>query len=354
MKILFITGQLDIGGIECWLRDLTSLMLEKRTDLDIYILVDKPHKGTLEDELIDKGIKILRVNSSKNNKLIYMKDLYSILKRYKFDVIHSNVSYTNGIISLIGFLLKIPVRISHIHSNRNSKHFSPIKRMSSILLKICIEFFPTHKIAVSEQSKSNYLFEKNVTVMACGINLKGKESHIDIRKEKGWLENDIILCSVGRLERVKNHEFTINLLSNLPSYYKLVLAGEGSLRTELENLVLKENLQDRVIFLGGINSVISFLENNVDILLFPSFHEGFGVVAIESQLAGVPIIASTNVPTSTKISNIINYVDLDDMNSWLDNIINIKKIKGKLEINVDIFNIEYNYNKLMNIYLNKL
>ncbi len=350
MKILFITGQLDIGGIECWLRDLTSLMLEKRTDLDIYILVDKPHKGTLEDELIDKGIKILRVSSSKNNKLIYIKDLYFTLKKYNFDVIHSNVSFTNGITSLIGFLLKTPIRISHIHSNRDSRKFSLIKRVSSTLLKICIEYFATHKIAVSEQSKSNYLIEKNVIVMPCGINLKGEESHIDIKKETGWLKHDIILCSIGRLEKVKNHKFTINLLSELPSCYKLVLVGEGSLRTDLENLVREKSLQDRVIFLGGINSVISFLKKNIDLLLFPSLHEGFGVVAIEGQLAGVPVIASSNVPTSTKISNNIKYLNINSIQPWINTIINTKKQINTLTINPEDFSIENNYNKLIGIY----
>ncbi|EPL9569814.1 glycosyltransferase [Providencia rettgeri] len=350
MKVLFVIGQLDIGGIECWLDDLTNLISLKKPDVEIYVLVDKPHKGVLEDKLSQRGITILRVSSSKISKVSYIKNLFFILKKYKFDVIHSNVSFTNGINSLLAFIAKVPTRISHIHSNRNNQKLQRLKKINFFFLKIFIELFSTHKIAVSEQSKNNYLSHKNVLIMPCGISLKSTVNHEDIKVRKGWDNNIILLCSVGRLESVKNHEFIIKLMPNLPLDYKYIIAGEGSLREELEQLVRKLNLQNRVIFIGNITSTISFLKKNANILLFPSHHEGFGVVAIEAQLAGIPVIASTNVPISTKISNAIYYIPSDDKMAWIDKIKNIATENIKLTVDASIFDIKNNYEKLIRIY----
>ncbi|MEX5852465.1 glycosyltransferase [Providencia huaxiensis] len=350
MKILFVIGQLDIGGIECWLDDLTNLIHLKKPDVEIYVLVDKPHKGVLEDKFSQRGITILRVNSSKISKVSYIKDLFFILRKYKFDVIHSNVSFTNGINLLLAFIARVPTRISHIHSNRNNQKQQKLKKLNYFFLKILIELFSTHKIAVSEQSKNNYLSHQNVLIMPCGINLGKIVNHEDIKARKDWDNNSILLCSVGRLEPVKNLEFTIKLVSELPIHYKYVIAGEGSLRKELEQLVKNLNLQDRVVFIGNITSTISFLKTNANILLFPSHHEGFGIVAIEAQLAGIPVIASTNIPISTKISNAIYYISSNDKTAWINKIKHMNTKNIKLTIEPDIFDIKNNYNRLIRIY----
>ncbi|WP_272681548.1 glycosyltransferase [Providencia sp. PROV129] len=350
MKVLFVIGQLDIGGIECWLDDLTDLIALKKPDVEIYVLVDKPHKGVLEDKFSQRGITILRVSSSKISKLSYIKNLFFILRKYKFDVVHSNVSFTNGINSLLAFITKVPIRISHIHSNRNNQKLTKLKKLNYFFLKIFIELFSTHKIAVSEQSKSNYLSHENVLIMPCGISLEKTVNHEDVKARNGWDSNSILLCSVGRLESVKNHEFIIKLMPNLPLCYKYVIAGEGSLREELEQLVRNLNLQDRVILIGNITSTISFLKKNADILLFPSHHEGFGVVAVEAQLASIPVIASTNVPISTKISNAIYYIPSDDKITWIEKIKHTTTENIKLTVDSNIFDIKNNYEKLIRIY----
>ncbi|MEY0243216.1 glycosyltransferase [Providencia rettgeri] len=350
MKVLFVIGQLDIGGIECWLDDLTDLITLKKPDTEIYVLVDKPHKGVLEEKFSKKGITILKVSSSKKSKILYIKDVFFILRRNKFNVVHSNISFTNGIISFLALITKVPIRISHIHSNRKNQKQKKIKKIIFFILKTFIELFSTHKIAVSEQSKKNYLLYKNVLIMPCGINLEKTIDYDDIKINKNWANDSILLCSVGRLEPVKNHEFTIKLVSELPTHYKYVIAGEGSLRNELEQLVKNLNLQDRVVFIGNITSTISFLKTNASILLFPSHHEGFGIVAVEAQLAGIPVIASTNVPISTKISNAIYYISSNDKTAWINKIkyMNTKNIK--LTVEPDIFDIKNNYERLIRIY----
>lgn len=48
----------------------------------------------------------------------------------------------------------------------------------------------------------------------------------------------------------------------------------------------------------------------MDLLLFPSRHEELGTVAIETQIRGLRVLASTNVPVEAKISDSIEFLNL--------------------------------------------
>lgn len=55
----------------------------------------------------------------------------------------------------------------------------------------------------------------------------------------------------------------------------------------------------------------------MDLLLFPSRYEGFGLVAIEGQVRGLHVLASTNVPIETQISDGIKFLPLDaGIHAW--------------------------------------
>lgn len=49
-----------------------------------------------------------------------------------------------------------------------------------------------------------------------------------------------------------------------------------------------------------------------DIFLFTSLKEGLGIVAIEAQAAGLPVLASDNIPQETNITKNIKYLNLDE------------------------------------------
>ncbi|MBV9886577.1 MAG: glycosyltransferase family 4 protein [Acidobacteria bacterium] len=77
---------------------------------------------------------------------------------------------------------------------------------------------------------------------------------------------------------------------------KLVFAGDGAQRAELEKEAAARNISNKVQFLGFVNqSQLPKLYKSADLMVIPSRYEPFGLVVNESMLCGCPVIASDRV-----------------------------------------------------------
>jgi glycosyltransferase involved in cell wall biosynthesis len=72
---------------------------------------------------------------------------------------------------------------------------------------------------------------------------------------------------------------------------RFVIAGDGSLRPQLERLIIQFQLQDAVMLLGWRRDVPDLLKT-FDVFLLTSLWEGLPRVLVEAALSGVPIVAS--------------------------------------------------------------
>src|SRR6266511_1139245 len=74
---------------------------------------------------------------------------------------------------------------------------------------------------------------------------------------------------------------------------RLVIAGDGPLRSRLERHAARLGLQSRVVFTGYVPEAEKAAHFNLaDVFLFPSAMEGFGFTVAEAMSAGVPVVAS--------------------------------------------------------------
>ena len=113
------------------------------------------------------------------------------------------------------------------------------------------------------------------------------------RSSVGINNGNFVLLYVARLEPQKDHASLLRALSQIPDA-DLVLAGDGSLRAELEAQAEMLGLARRVHFLGRRKDVAALLKM-ADIYVHPAAYEGFGIAAAEAMAAGKPVVAS-NVP----------------------------------------------------------
>ena len=96
--------------------------------------------------------------------------------------------------------------------------------------------------------------------------------------------------AVGRLVPEKGFDVLIRALAGLPEA-DLVLMGDGPERAGLEGLGRELGLQDRMTFTGWVEPPW-VARQRCDVLVMPSRVEGFGLVAVEALLAGIPVVAS--------------------------------------------------------------
>ncbi len=133
-----------------------------------------------------------------------------------------------------------------------------------------------------------------------------KEQDSDLRRELGWAERTVIL-TVGRLQARKGQDHLILALNevrrSVPDVL-YVIVGDGERRGYLEALVSEHGLQDHVQFRGDIpDSELIRCYQQCDLFALPNREvngdfEGFGMVLLEAQACGRPVLAGTSGGTA--------------------------------------------------------
>lgn len=103
-------------------------------------------------------------------------------------------------------------------------------------------------------------------------------------------QNKIVVGTVSHLEKIKGLEQLLYLSSENKSIH-VIIAGEGSYRGHLEDLVSRLNVKQQVTFLGNVKNGALY-SRYFDVYVQPSYSEGFGVSVIESLINGTRTICS--------------------------------------------------------------
>lgn len=183
--------------------------------------------------------------------------------------------------------------------------YYPIEKVASYFTDVLI----TINKEDYERARTKFHAKKVEYVPGVGVDIeKFKNVKVNIakkRKELGIGESDIVLLSVGELNKNKNHEVIIRTLSKLHrADVKYLLVGKGQLRKYLENLAKELGVEKQVIFLG-FRKDVDELYKVADIFVFPSKREGLSVALIEAAI-GLPCVVSKIRGNTDIIENGIN------------------------------------------------
>ena len=215
--------------------------------------------------------------------------------------------------------------------------------------KFATDYFACTKRAAEYQFGRKLVERGEVKIITNAIDIDkfkfDPEARKSLRKEFGIKSDDYVIGNFGRLIPQKNQLFLINAFAEYKKKTpkaKLLIIGDGPLFEKLEKKISKFGLADDVIlesFREDINKCYSVL----DLFAFPSLYEGLGMVAIEAQIAGVHVIASSNVPPEANVGN-FEYRELN--NSFLYT----TKITASTNMKIDDYSISLKKNELEMFY----
>ena len=137
------------------------------------------------------------------------------------------------------------------------------------------------------------------------------------------LPDGLLVGAGGRLVAQKNLETLVEAVAALgddrPDLH-VVVTGDGPKREPLRNLARDRGVGDRVTFTGFLpeRADVHALLARLDLYAMPSWHEGFGVAALEAMAAGLPVVASDIPPLRELVDGGGLFVDPSDAGALAD------------------------------------
>lgn len=348
MKVLVInTVEFGLNGISSVIMNYYRQMKKNDIAFD-FIAVNKIEEIYL-NEMLSNGSKVYKLNRKKD-LLKYCTKLYEIMKRNRYDIVHIHGnSATVSIETTISYIVKIPVRIVHSHNTTCSN-----KKLHKLLYPIMKKTY-THGFACGEDAGKWLFKDESFEVIKNGIDLNKfiyDRGISEKYKKKINSINKIVIAHVGNFVEQKNHTFIIDMFYELlekNKIYKLMLIGDGPLMSQIIEKVNLLGINDSVEFVGKTTEVNKYLQA-ADIFILPSHYEGLPVVSIESQALGIPCLLSNNVSKEAKITELVEFLDVDTPISWVKNILGKSSYKKLDNISYHKYIKKNGYDIVFNAY----
>lgn len=314
IRVLHILQRMEAGGTQALLMNIYRKI--DRTKVQFDFLVVYKEKQFYDDEIEKMGGHVYKLSFREDLNLPkFQKDLAGFFaQHHEYKIVHCH-AYTIGY-----FCLKaakkagIPVRIAHSHSNA-AVH--DVKLPLKLIMQKLFTIYSTDLFACSEEAGKFAFKGKKFGIVQNAIDSQKFIADANIRekiRKALRVESKFVVGHVGRMQPEKNHDFLIDVFAEIKkkkSDAELILVGTGPLEEKVKSKVVEKGLSDCVHFLGNRKDM-NRIYQAMDVFVFPSLFEGLGIVAIEAQAAGVPIVCSEGLPPETDITPIYRKLLLSD------------------------------------------
>ena len=301
LRVLHVVGRMHHGGTETWLLNVLKRIDSTRMRFDFLVHDDRP--GPYDEEI--RRYHGRQITCPLSSGARYLSTLTQLLRREKYDVVHTHVAHFSGLVLASARTAGVPVRVVHLHldCSRESRG-GLMRRLYQWGAQRLVQMCATHGLAASVPAAKAFFGaqwqrDPRWQVLHCGIDI-GRQRLITEHLPAEVVKT---IIHVGRLDPVKNHALLLDAFhaaQQIAPVHRLVLAGDGPLRSQLEARTKQLGLSECVQFLGAVGNVPELLRAS-DLFVFPSFSEGLGLAAVEAQGAGIPCFISDRIPAEAVV-----------------------------------------------------
>ena len=304
-RILHVIHGLEFdGGIEVWLLHLLRHIDRRSYPTDVLVL--NTPGGALEGDFRSLGCRIFYC--PERNPWSVRRHLARILADHgPYDIVHSHVHHFGGMVLRIAARQGAPIRIVHSRNDtrRAERDAGPLRRVYTRLMRRWIERYATCRVAISVSAAEDLFglgWRDSCTIVHSGRDFSsfGRSGQGgQVRQSLGIPQDALVLGHVGKFHRRKNHAMVIDVAAEVvrrEPRTRVLLVGHGREQGPTHERARAAGIADRVVFAGARNDVPQLMEHAMDVLVFPSHHEGLGLAVVEAQAAGLPCVIADHLP----------------------------------------------------------
>lgn len=237
--------------------------------------------------------------------------LSNLIRKEKITRIHCGRSIPEGVLCWLAWKLKRIPYLCYIHGEELATY-----QTSKELKWLSMRVFEGARMLIVNSKNTCALI--SVYIPSCRHKIRILNPGVDtgyfkphspdpvVKKRLGW-DDRVVVLSVGRLQKRKGHDHTILAMEyvreRIPNILYAII-GDGKELEYLKDLTAKKNLNHSVLFMGEMqDSALLECYQQCDLFVLANREvngdiEGFGMVLVEAQACGRPVIAGDSGGTS--------------------------------------------------------
>jgi glycosyltransferase involved in cell wall biosynthesis len=364
MKILYSCLSKSWGGMEMYTLTSVKQLLVRNVQVEILCLRD----STLFNKAKREGIVAHTIKNDNYLNLQGILKIISLLQNGKFDLIHTQAS--RDLWQLVPALKIINTKIPLVFTKQVGSFIIKKDFLHKIIYnRINIAF------AISEAIKQNMIDttpltpEKVLLIHNCiDVNkFDPEKSHrAEVRNEFKVGESEILIGMMARFSPGKGHEEFLAAAKSLNDKYdnlKFMIVGKASYREENYEKEIKSlassSIKQNILFPGFREDTADIL-SAMDIFVFPSHAEAFGIALIEAMAMELPTVSANaegvlDITVDKETGFLFENKNAGDLSEKVTKLIDSKEKriafgkKGRQRVR-DKFNLDIQTKKVLEIY----
>ena len=316
IRVLQVVTQMHRAGLETMLMNYFRNI--DRSQICFDFLTHRNGSFDYDDEIRTLGGKIYTVPSiTLGNFRKYLLELKHFFASHnEYNIVHCHLDALSTFALEAAQKAGVRKRIAHSHNNgfeMNKK--LPLRYISKQFIPLyATDFWGCSNEAISFMFGRKFLSSSEVLINAIDIDnfTFSCDERNAIRDHLG-INGKFVVGNVGRLCYQKNQSFLLDIFFEIKKRRPLsvlLIAGDGEDRKVLEDKSKFLGIDDSVIFMSNYENIGEFL-SALDVFVFPSLFEGFGIALLEAQASGLPCVASNVSVPEVRLSDNITFLDVD-------------------------------------------
>ena len=316
IRILHVVENLGHQAVENWLLRMLAASRDDYTQFHWSFFCVLGEQGSGDERAIRQGAEVVHSPYSLKQKFRFLRFFRNVVKERRIDVLHCHHDVMSAVYLLASIGLPVRRKIVHLH-NPDLALPTPNR------IKLALLREPMRRLSLQLADRVVGISHHTLRAFTHQDTRKPERDRlvyygIDTSAFRSGTRDRAVLCSrlclplssklilfAGRMVSYKNPLFVLEVLENLikgdPSYIALFV-GSGPLTSQLSEIITKRSLEKNTRVLGWRDD-LPMLMQNCDIFINPREEgdkqvgkEGLGMVNVEAQAAGLPILMSLGVP----------------------------------------------------------
>ena len=273
--------------------------------------------GRLDEKVRQLGGEVIYSRHGLGEKRAFLRNLRTSIRDGQYDILHCHHDFVSAVYLCASLGIKMRKRIVHVHNTDASIQTpSAVKQflLKEPMRQTCLHL-ADNIVGISREALDHFTHGATAKpgrdrVVYYGIDTAKFRKHVPTREQfrlhLGFSPNAKLLLFAGRMTGLKNPLFVVEIMTQLaetdPNVVAL-FAGSGPLEATVLELAEKYQIAKRVRVLGWRDDVATIMRLS-DLLIFPRLEkpkEGLGLVLVEAQAAGLPILASHSITEDVQV-----------------------------------------------------